>query len=149
MSNFTAICPIFPYRLFLIRCSISKATVVLPVISLSETNALCASEIMFGRMFFNLLARTFETNREETFAKLTGQYSVMCCGSFFLGISSIWVKFIFRRFLPEWRTNNTAEVTSSPTMLQKFWKKNGDIPSEPSTFDGCIWKSVVLTSSTV
>ena len=105
--------------------------------SIQDECTLCIREI-FGRMFFNQLARTFKTNREITFAKLMGRYFVMCCGSFFLGISSIWVKFIFRRLLPEWRTDSMAEVTSGPTMLQNFWKKNWDIPSGLGAFDGCI-----------
>ena len=62
ISNLTAIWPIFPFLLFRIRWSISYATIVLSVISLSGTKVLWELGMTFGRMVFTLLASTFDTN---------------------------------------------------------------------------------------
>ena len=85
MSSFTAIWPFFPLVLFLIRRSISKATVVLSVMILPGTKALCESEITLGSFGFNRLANTLDIIRDTTLPKLMGRNSVMYFGSFFWG----------------------------------------------------------------
>ena len=123
MSSFTALCPILPCRLFRIWCSISKATVVLSVMSLFGTKALWELEMTFRRTILRRLANILETILETMLLKLTGRYSVMRCGLFFFGISTIWVKFIFWRHLLENRIDRTTAVTSSPTICQYFLEK--------------------------
>ena len=138
MSNFTAMCPIFPFLQFRIRCNISKATVVLSMISLFGTKALWALDMTFGRIVFNRLAITFETILDTTLARLIGRYSHMCSSLFFLGMSTMWARFILCRHHLECNTDNTADVTLGPTMCQNFWKKYGDIPSGLRDLDECI-----------
>ena len=89
MSNFTAMCLIFPFRQFHIQCNISKATEVLSVISLFAIKALWASDMTFGKIIFNRLAMTFETILDTKFARLMGRYSLICSGLFFLGMSTM------------------------------------------------------------
>ena len=149
MSNFTAMCLIFPFRQFCIRCNISKATEVLSVISLFGTKVLWASKMTFGRIIFNRLAITFETILDTTFARLMGRYSLICLGLFFLGMSTMWARFILCGHHPECKTDNTADVTSGPMMCQNFWNKYGDMLLGPGDLDGCIWKRATLNSSLV
>ena len=73
----------FPFLLFLIQWIISKATVVLSIIILSGTKALCESDITKGNMGFIWLARTLEIIHDTTLPKLIKQNSVIYSGSFF------------------------------------------------------------------
>ena len=115
--------------------------------SISGIKALWVSDIILGKIDFTQFASTFDTIRDTTLPKLMGRNYVIFCGSFFLGMTTICVKFIFLKYLPECKADNTAMVTSSPTMCQNFWKKKGDIPSSPGDFDGCMLKRALLTSS--
>ena len=84
--------------------------------SLSGINALWASEITLDKMDFIRLARTLDIIYETTLLRLVGRNFVIYCGSFFLGMRTICVKFIFFKHLPECKTDNIASVTSCPTI---------------------------------
>lgn len=53
----------------------------------------------------------------------------------FFGMRTICVKFIFCKYLPECKKDNTAAAKSCPTICQNFWKKRSNIPSSPSDLD--------------
>lgn len=89
ISSLTTICPVRTCLLFHIQCNISNATVVLSVISLLGTKALCESEITLGRIVFNLFANTLDTILETTLLRMIGRNSVICWGSFTLGTSTM------------------------------------------------------------
>ena len=91
MSSLTAIWPVLPFLLFLILYKNSYATEVLSVMSRLGTKALWASDITWGSTCFNLLARTFDTTLEITFAKLIGLKSDTYFGSLFFGINTVWL----------------------------------------------------------
>lgn len=88
--------------------------------SLSGIKALWASEITFGKIDFIQLARTLDIIRDTTLLRLMGWNSVINSGSFFLGMSTICVKFIFFNDLSECRIDSTARVTSGPIICQYF-----------------------------
>ena len=73
MSSLIAICPFFPVLFFPILCKISKTTVVLSIINRLGTKALCESDITFGKISFNLLAKTLDTILDTTFPRLIGR----------------------------------------------------------------------------
>lgn len=147
MSSFTTMCPILHFLLFLNLCNSSYAIVVLSVITLFGAKAVWASDIIFGKIVLTLLANTLETSLLITLLRLIGQKSDMDWGFLFFGMSSMWVKFIFLRKCPEFKTDTIALVTSLPTICQNFWKKKGDKPLGPDNFEGCIWNRALCTSS--
>ena len=73
MSSLIAIYHFFHFLLFIILCNTSKVIVVLSVICLPGTKTLWASDITFGKITFNLFAKTLETILDTTFSKLIGQ----------------------------------------------------------------------------
>ena len=85
MSSFIAMCHCFLLVLFLIWWNISKATVVLSVMILPGTKALCESDITLGSIGLSRLANTLDIIRDTTLPKLMGRNSVMYFGSFFWG----------------------------------------------------------------
>ena len=58
--------------------------------------------------------------------------------SLVLGISAMWVLFIFQSMIPKFRHDSIALVTLAPTICQNFLKKKVVIPSGPGAFEGCI-----------
>ena len=56
--------------------------------ALSDWKALCVSEIIEGRIFLSLFARTFETSLYKTLHKAIGRNSMTCSGFLTLGIRS-------------------------------------------------------------
>ena len=96
MSSFTAMCPFFSLALFLIRLSISKATVVLSVMILLGTKALCELEITLGSIGLRLLANTIDIIHDTTLPKLMGRSFVMYSGSFFCFLG--WVQYVYSSF---------------------------------------------------
>ena len=91
--------------------------------SLSGIKALRASEITLGKTDFIWFSKTLDIIHDTMLLKLMGQNSMIYYGSFFLGIGTIFVKFIFLKYLPKCRTDNTTKVTSSPIICQYFRKK--------------------------
>ena len=72
----------------------SKATKILSEISLLLVKALWFSVIIFGRILFNLFAKTLEKILYRTLQRLMGRNSEPNFGFFFLGIRAI--KFWFK-----------------------------------------------------
>ena len=125
ISNLIATWPILPHLFFFMLCKVSYATKMLSVINLYGTKALWELEIKFGRISFNRLTNILDMILYSTLHKLMGRYCMINSGSLVLGISAMWVLFIFRSMIPEFRHDSTALITSALTTCQNFWKKNG------------------------
>ena len=146
MSSLTIMCPTLPLLMFLILCSSSYVTIMLLVIRRFGTKVFWDSETTLGKIYFKQFTVTLEIIRETTLLKLIGLQSAKCVESFF-GIRTMCVWFIFFSIWPECKTNKIASMISWPTICHYFWKKKGDIPTDPSAFDECIWKRALRTSS--
>lgn len=77
MSSLMAIRPFFPFLFWSMQCIVSKATWTLSVICLPRTKALWDLLITSRRIFFNLLASTFDTILYTTLYRLKGLNSVI------------------------------------------------------------------------
>ena len=67
-----------------------------------------------------LLYSTLDMLLYSTLHRLMGQYCVINLGSLALGISAMWVLFIFRSIIPEFRHDSTTLVTPALTICQNF-----------------------------
>ena len=130
MSSFIVMKPILPFLLFFLWWRISNATRILSLIALFDWKALCDSEIISSRIFFNQFAKTFEINLYRMLHRAIRQNSVTCSGLLTFGISVMYLWFKPAGITPEFIQEITALVNGEQHIVHiigdHLWNKLKD-----------------------
>ena len=130
MSCFIVMKPILPFLLFFMWWRISNATRILSLIALFDWKALCDSEIISSRIFFNQFAKTFEINLYRMLHRAIRQNSVTCSGLLTFGISVMYLWFKPAGITPEFIQEITALVNGEQHIVHiigdHLWNKLKD-----------------------